>query len=140
MLSRLVPPACVLLSFPAAISAQDGEPALVLRPDPQRAAARAAVIDLLHEYRTRGVFGQNVGFPGLREPYFVDDAGRRCAVAWLLDGTAGSTAAPGVRAAALRALGQLFAADPAPHFQPLAWRADRRSLAPAPAWLAQSER
>src|SRR5262245_7025748 len=107
MLSRLVPPACVLLSFPAAVSAQTPEPALVRRPDlqahyerverelraalppadPQRAAARAAVIDLLHDYRTRGVFGHNVGFPGLREPCFVDDAGRRCAVGWLLDGT-----------------------------------------------------
>jgi HEAT repeat protein len=55
--------------------------------DAQRAAARAHAIDLLHEYRTRGVFGIGPVDDGRRGVSFVDDGGRRCAVAFLLDHT-----------------------------------------------------
>lgn len=55
--------------------------------DASRAAARLATLDLLREYRERGLFGANTDVPGQRQPYFVDAAGRRCAVAHLLDRT-----------------------------------------------------
>lgn len=55
--------------------------------DPQRAAARARAIELLHDYWSRAEFGENTDFPGRRQPYFIDGKGRRCAVAYLLDGT-----------------------------------------------------
>src|SRR5262245_58636680 len=97
----------VLFACAAVAAAQDPQWALVELPDQiahyrrveqelrgaspaldaQRADARAQVIDLLHAYWTRANFGINAGFPGRREPYFVDDDGRRCAVAFLLDAT-----------------------------------------------------
>lgn len=58
-----------------------------LPADPALRAARLCVLDHLRDYRERGIFGVNTDFPGERQPYFVDDAGRRCAVAHLLDCT-----------------------------------------------------
>lgn len=55
--------------------------------DPAIAARRLEVIAHLRQYRLRGEFGTNPHRGGDRVPLFVDDAGRRCAVAWLLDST-----------------------------------------------------
>jgi HEAT repeat protein len=55
--------------------------------DPLVAARRLHVIELLREYRERGVFGIDPRPTGARVPRFVDDHGRRCAVANLLDHT-----------------------------------------------------
>jgi HEAT repeat protein len=55
--------------------------------DTRRAAARAHAIDLLHQYRTRGVFGIGPIDDDRRGVSFVDGSGRRCAVAFLLDHT-----------------------------------------------------
>ena len=51
------------------------------------AARRLEVIEHLRAYRERADFGVNPHPDGSRVPLFVDDAGRRCAVAWLLDRT-----------------------------------------------------
>lgn len=61
--------------------------AATLPRDPAIAARRLAAIDLLHEYRVRGNFGDDPSGSGTRNAKFVDDAGRRCAVAFLLDRT-----------------------------------------------------
>ena len=58
-----------------------------LPKDPTIAVRRLAAIDLLHEYRVRGNFGDDLSDSGLRNALFIDDAGRRCAVAFLLDRT-----------------------------------------------------
>lgn len=47
-------------------------------------AARAHHIRVLREYRERGVFPHNHDFPGERVPYFVDEHGTLCAVAYLI--------------------------------------------------------
>ena len=49
-----------------------------------QAAARAASLDWLHAYWTAGEFPRNSHHLGERRPYFVDDAGRACAVADLI--------------------------------------------------------
>ncbi|MGB3966839.1 MAG: hypothetical protein WBO45_08915, partial [Planctomycetota bacterium] len=54
--------------------------------DPVVAGRRLAAIAALRAYRERGIFGQD-RWDGSRSPRFVDDAGRRCAVGWLLDCT-----------------------------------------------------
>jgi HEAT repeat protein len=54
---------------------------------PEQCEARARVIAELAAYCERGDFGVNRDYPGARVPYFVDAAGRRCAVANLLDKT-----------------------------------------------------
>lgn len=51
---------------------------------PEQRAERARLLGILHIYRVRGEFGVNTRFAGARMPYFVDDSGRRCAVAELL--------------------------------------------------------
>ncbi|HEX6813084.1 MAG TPA: HEAT repeat domain-containing protein [Planctomycetota bacterium] len=51
------------------------------------AARRTQAIDLLRDYRLRGVFGRSQQATGARMPLFVDADGRRCAVAFLLDRT-----------------------------------------------------
>jgi HEAT repeat protein len=51
------------------------------------AVRRAEAIDLLSEYRLRGFFGIGPLVNGTRTPLFVDDDGRRCAVAWILERT-----------------------------------------------------
>ncbi len=47
-------------------------------------AARARALDRFHSYWTGADFGASDAFPGARVPFFVDDAGRHCAVADLL--------------------------------------------------------
>lgn len=47
-------------------------------------AERARLLDVLRAYNQRADFGRTSAFPGARMPHFVDDAGRRCAVAELL--------------------------------------------------------
>lgn len=89
------------------LAAQSPDPALTLRPDasehyerveaelraapkPEDAAVRArreAIIDGLRAYRLQGIYGLNERFFGQRQPHFVDEGGRRCAVAFLLDRT-----------------------------------------------------
>ncbi|MBL8748681.1 MAG: HEAT repeat domain-containing protein [Planctomycetes bacterium] len=61
--------------------------AAVAPGDPAIASRRREVIDLLQEYRERADFGRRRSEDGERVPLFVDAAGRRCAVAWLLDHT-----------------------------------------------------
>lgn len=56
-----------------------------LPADPAVAARRLQAIEHLREYRERGDLGRNHAYAGSRVPLFVDDDGRRCAVAWLLD-------------------------------------------------------
>ncbi len=52
--------------------------------DASRRAERGRIVAELRRYREAGVFTVNTDFPGRRVPYFVDDAGRHCAVANLL--------------------------------------------------------
>ncbi|MBK8098769.1 MAG: HEAT repeat domain-containing protein [Planctomycetes bacterium] len=87
--------------------------------DPALAAARTRAIDLLREYRLRADFGQNTRFPGQRMPFFVDDDGRRCAVAYLLDRTG---AAP-ITEAIAREQNHAWVADLAPRQQLADWLA-----------------
>lgn len=53
--------------------------------DEARRQKRSLAIDWLKQYRELGDFGVNSLEPGARKLYFVDEAGRRCAVAWLMD-------------------------------------------------------
>jgi hypothetical protein len=55
--------------------------------DAQR-ARRAALLDHLHTYWTRGTFPRNTEVPG-RSPVFIDEEGRLCAVGALIAATAG---------------------------------------------------
>lgn len=69
-------------------AAVEGEMRLAPAPaDAGIAARRVLVIDALRDYRERSDFGINRAYDGSRVPLFVDDDGRRCAVAWLLDRT-----------------------------------------------------
>ena len=52
---------------------------------PSQQAARGRNLDVLHDYWVRGVFPKNTGFPGQRVPYFVDQYGTRCAMAYLIE-------------------------------------------------------
>ncbi|HKW42111.1 MAG TPA: hypothetical protein VJN39_12750 [Gemmatimonadales bacterium] len=52
---------------------------------PSQRAARTRNLDALHEYWVRRVFPKNTGFPGQRVPYFVDQYGTRCAMAYLIE-------------------------------------------------------
>lgn len=51
---------------------------------PAQLAARTHNVELLRGYRERGVFPRNIHFAGSREPYFVDDRGVLCAMAYLI--------------------------------------------------------
>jgi HEAT repeat protein len=53
--------------------------------DTEQRARRAQALDWLGEYRRNADFGRNTFTPGARTLAFVDEDGRRCAVAWLLD-------------------------------------------------------
>jgi hypothetical protein len=53
---------------------------------------RAAVLNLLHEYWTNGVFPKNYDYEG-RRPCFIDRDGNICAVGYLVEKTAGREAA-----------------------------------------------
>lgn len=46
-------------------------------------------IDLLHEYRTAGIFPKNYDYPRQRKPCFIDKDGNICAVGYLIEKTAG---------------------------------------------------
>lgn len=48
-------------------------------------AARARNLDVLHAYWTAGAFPKNTDFPAARIPYFIDRAGIRCAMAYLIE-------------------------------------------------------
>lgn len=54
---------------------------------------RTHLLDLLHEYRTRGVFPCNSDETDERRPCFIDENGNICAVGYLLEQTAGRQAA-----------------------------------------------
>ncbi len=51
---------------------------------PAQRAARARHIQVLREYSERGIFPHNHDFPGVRLPYFVDEHGTHCAMAYLI--------------------------------------------------------
>ena len=59
-------------------------------PEPLRAARRRN-LDLLHAYWSAGMFPAGESRAG-RQPTFIDDAGRRCAVAALVEAAAGTAA------------------------------------------------
>ncbi len=61
-------------------------------------AGRAQLIDALRAYRERGDFGRADLQPGERRPVFVDDGGRRCAIAELLHVTGENALVERVRA------------------------------------------
>jgi len=52
---------------------------------PAQRQARARNLDALREYRLRGIFPRNEHDPSQFAPCFVDDGGRHCAVAHLMD-------------------------------------------------------
>jgi hypothetical protein len=54
---------------------------------------RSQLLDLLHEYRTAGIFPRNYDHPGKRIPCFIDKDGNICAVGYLIEQTAGREAA-----------------------------------------------
>jgi len=54
---------------------------------------RLHLLELLHEYRTAGVFPRNYGYADQRKPCFIDKDGRICAVGYLVEQTAGRSAA-----------------------------------------------
>ncbi len=85
--------------------------------DPARAEARRKVIDLLRDYRLLADFGRSDRFPGERIPCFVDDDGRRCAVAFLLDRTGHGE----LTAAVARHQNHAFVAELGGHPELLAW-------------------
>jgi hypothetical protein len=58
--------------------------------------ARARVLDTLHEYWLAGVFPENTHHHGERVPYFIDDAGRACAMAHLMQMSGHEDLAAGV--------------------------------------------
>jgi hypothetical protein len=64
------------------------ERSLRLKPVPHLTVAqrelRERSLDVLHDYWTAGVFPHNTEHPGELRPYFIDDDGRACAVAFLL--------------------------------------------------------
>lgn len=47
-------------------------------------AARQQQVEVLREYRKRGVFPRNLAYPHAKVPVFVDDRGVHCAVGYLL--------------------------------------------------------
>jgi hypothetical protein len=50
---------------------------------------RNHLLDLLHTYRTAGIFPRNYDYKGTRQPCFIDKNGRICAVGYLVEQTAG---------------------------------------------------
>lgn len=55
----------------------------------QQKANREKVLDLLHDYATKGVFPSNFDYPFERRPCFIDKNGAICAVGYLVEKTAG---------------------------------------------------
>lgn len=56
-------------------------------------AKRNRLLDLLHDYWTKGVFPQNYDYPNERKPCFIDKDNTICAVGYLVEQTAGREAA-----------------------------------------------
>jgi hypothetical protein len=54
---------------------------------------REHLLDLLHDYWTRGAFPRNDDYTGERRPCFIDHEGTICAVGYLVEQTAGREAA-----------------------------------------------
>jgi hypothetical protein len=50
---------------------------------------RKSLIDLLHDYRLKGLFPENNAYAGERKPCFIDENGAICAVGYLIEKTAG---------------------------------------------------
>lgn len=65
---------------------------------PRLRTARARNLDRLHDYWTRGIFPRNDGFPHRRQPTFIDDEGRICAVGYLIEQSAGRAVAERINA------------------------------------------
>ncbi len=57
---------------------------------------RNQILDLLHQYRTNGVFPKNLDYPEERKPCFIDKDGRICAVGYLVEKTASREAAESI--------------------------------------------
>ena len=55
----------------------------------QQKENREKVLNLLHEYATKGVFPSNFDYPFERRPCFIDKNGNICAVGYLVEKTAG---------------------------------------------------
>jgi hypothetical protein len=64
---------------------------------PSARSARARALDALHAYSARGVFPRNTRHPGERIPYFIDDEGRACAMAHLIQASGAPALAETVR-------------------------------------------
>jgi hypothetical protein len=52
--------------------------------------ARAHHVEVLRAYRERGVFPKNTDFPGQKRPYFRDQEGTLCAMAYLIEASGGA--------------------------------------------------
>lgn len=63
--------------------------------DARQRESRAHMLDLLREYHRAGVFPKNHTVPG-RRPHFIDEAGRICAVGYLVEQTAGRAVAEAI--------------------------------------------
>lgn len=59
-------------------------------------ARRETMLDLLHDYRTAGVFPRNRDHVSERRPCFIDRDGRICAVGYLIEQSAGRDAAEAI--------------------------------------------
>ncbi len=57
---------------------------------------RTHLLDLLHDYWTRGVFPRNYDYKDQRKPCFIDKDGTICAVGYLVEQTAGREAAEAI--------------------------------------------
>jgi hypothetical protein len=66
---------------------------------PSQRAARATLVRRLADYRDRGVFPHNHDHPGKRVPYFRDEHGTLCAMAYLVASTGRVDIVDGVAAA-----------------------------------------
>ena len=64
----------------------------------EQQAMRVHLLDLLHDYRTAGVFPRNYDYPGERVPCFIDKHGNICAVGYLIEQTAGRAIAEQINA------------------------------------------
>lgn len=80
---------------------------------PLQRGARARNIQLLREYREHGVFPRNIDFAGRHEPYFVDDRGVLCAMAYLIAASGRKDIVERVRSSRNNARIRELADDPA---------------------------
>lgn len=79
----------------------------------EQRAARAMNVALLRGYRERGEFPRNIDFPDERQPYFVDDRGVLCAMAYLIACSGGGDIVEKVRSTRNNARVRDLADDPA---------------------------